>query len=567
MKNKIICIAIVSMLLLLCTASTNAFGLKVENNNIDETDDTKTDSILTGTNDILRVNIGFAYLAYNFGMHTQIITEDNYNTYVGEGKTVIFYLNYYYEARGGDDIVFRFELDDEHSDKIKINGGTGTGTLEVSKFMNPGETFSFDIYARYTWHRWPFPEIWYEKSGTSRGSTTDTHPGHIKANAGFIVIRDEYSDPHIMIDINDNFNMNVGVGSTVQITFDFIIFLTYNDDDGFVEIKFSDGSDSVYAYSEEYCYGRLTITKDMMPDETFVVKIFGQSFDDGYLMSEVNLESHGSTYGEQPPPKIPDLECSGNLIWNNVEPGSSVTGIIILSNVGEEGSELDWAVQDYPTWGIWVISPSSGRDLKPEQGAITLVVQVTVPNEKKLELEGKIKIVNNEDISDYKDISITLSTPKTRSIQLPNWFNLNNNDGGSNLECSGNLIWKNVVPGSSVTGVIVVRNVGKSGSVLNWAVMDYPTWGIWTFGPLSGKGLTPEDGEVTIVVQVIVPNEEKQSFGGKIKIVNTDNIGDYEDIQISLSTPKNKLFEEKPILQLLRNHPLLYRIISEFLSL
>ena len=42
-------------------------------------------------------------------------------------------------------------------------------------------------------------------------------------------------------------------------------------------------------------------------------------------------------------------------------------------------------------------------------------------------------------------------------------------------------------------------------------------------------------------ISLIVPNEKNKEFSGNIRIVNMDNISDYEIIPVSLNTPKNRI--------------------------
>jgi len=94
-----------------------------------------------------------------------------------------------------------------------------------------------------------------------------------------------------------------------------------------------------------------------------------------------------------------------------------------------------------------------------------------------------------------------------------------------------------VEPGSTVTESFTVKNVGDSGSELDWEISNYQSWGTWTFDPSSGNNLKPEHGPVTVDVTIVAPNEQNQQYGGEIKIINTENLMDYETIDISLSTP------------------------------
>jgi hypothetical protein len=108
------------------------------------------------------------------------------------------------------------------------------------------------------------------------------------------------------------------------------------------------------------------------------------------------------------------------------------------------------------------------------------------------------------------------------------------------LDCDGSLSWTDVKPGTTVNGEFTVSNVGDPGSQLDWEISEYPNWGTWTFTPEEGDGLTPEDGQVTVQVSVVSPNERSKNFNGEVKIVNKHDSNDYCKIQVSLATPKNR---------------------------
>ena len=110
---------------------------------------------------------------------------------------------------------------------------------------------------------------------------------------------------------------------------------------------------------------------------------------------------------------------------------------------------------------------------------------------------------------------------------------------GPDLETEGNLNWANVEPSTKVTGTFIVKNVGDSGSELDWKIMEHPPWGSWTFNPLSGENLKPEDEKVSVGVTVTAPIE-KGKFEGRIKVINKNNPQDYKFVLVSLSSSKNK---------------------------
>jgi outer membrane protein assembly factor BamB len=105
------------------------------------------------------------------------------------------------------------------------------------------------------------------------------------------------------------------------------------------------------------------------------------------------------------------------------------------------------------------------------------------------------------------------------------------------LTGQGSLSWTNIPAGSTQNGNFLVRNSGESYSLLSWEIRAWPDWGNWTFTPSSGTDLTPEQGSITIEVQVVAPTSQNQEFEGEITIVNTENPDNIAIIPVSLSTP------------------------------
>ena len=104
------------------------------------------------------------------------------------------------------------------------------------------------------------------------------------------------------------------------------------------------------------------------------------------------------------------------------------------------------------------------------------------------------------------------------------------------LECEGSLTWSNVKPGSTVTGSFVVKNVGDSLSSLDWVVEEWPSWGNWEFDPISMDNTKTGNGTL-VTVTVAAPQEKYATFTGEIKVVNREDITDYDVIKVSLTTP------------------------------
>jgi len=161
---------------------------------------------------------------------------------------------------------------------------------------------------------------------------------------------------------------------------------------------------------------------DPTPDNQVADDISETMFDPGILEYEtlyywrvITKDNHGATtpgpvwhFTTEP---APNLDCSGSLEWTDVEPGETVESSFTVENIGEPGSLLDWEVSEYPVWGIWTFTPSSGDDLKPEDGPFNVDVSVTAPNQQNKLFSGEIMIVNIENNSDTCTIPVSLATP------------------------------------------------------------------------------------------------------------------------------------------------------------
>jgi len=128
------------------------------------------------------------------------------------------------------------------------------------------------------------------------------------------------------------------------------------------------------------------------------------------------------------------------------------------------------------------------------------------------------------------------------------------------------LSWKDIDPGTEVTGDFTIENVGDSYSLLDWEIKEWPEWGEWNFNPISGDNLLPDDGEVTVEVTVTAPENGSQEFIGEIKVINVENSSDYEIISVTFTTSRSKAFKINFIELLFNRAPLFKQIFkSQFI--
>jgi hypothetical protein len=129
-------------------------------------------------------------------------------------------------------------------------------------------------------------------------------------------------------------------------------------------------------------------------------------------------------------PVIPDLECEGELRWDEVKTGSIVNGTITIMNNGDVGSMLHWKVESVPDWGTnWTLTWT--KELDPYAPYSTnygyvgttipeeIIVQVKAPDKKNDNFNGEIILVNNDDPADTCVINVVLNTPRSKTMNNP----------------------------------------------------------------------------------------------------------------------------------------------------
>ena len=118
----------------------------------------------------------------------------------------------------------------------------------------------------------------------------------------------------------------------------------------------------------------------------------------------------------------PDLDCTGDLDWIDVEPGATVTGSFTVENIGAAGTGLNWEIDTYPDWGTWTFTPDSGTGLTPEDDPVTIDVEIVAPEDPETEFSGSVKIMNTDNPDDYCTIDASLVTPMSYNMPFLQWF-------------------------------------------------------------------------------------------------------------------------------------------------
>jgi len=110
-------------------------------------------------------------------------------------------------------------------------------------------------------------------------------------------------------------------------------------------------------------------------------------------------------------------------------------------------------------------------------------------------------------------------------------------------------------------GDFTIENIGEEYSELDWKITEWPEWGTWTINPKSGVNLLPEDGKITVEVNITIPEEQGKVFTGEVRIENVDNESDFEIINVYLKTPRSRGISFDFISRIIDRFPILQQIL------
>jgi hypothetical protein len=113
----------------------------------------------------------------------------------------------------------------------------------------------------------------------------------------------------------------------------------------------------------------------------------------------------------------PVVHAYGTLIWEDITPGDIVEGEITVKNIGDENTELDWEIAEWPEeWGDWIFDPQEGTGLKPGDDPAIVHTIINVPDEVNTEFTGEVKVVNSDDPQNFSVIEVYIRTPRRNIV-------------------------------------------------------------------------------------------------------------------------------------------------------
>jgi C1A family cysteine protease len=129
----------------------------------------------------------------------------------------------------------------------------------------------------------------------------------------------------------------------------------------------------------------------------------------------------------------------------------------------------------------------------------------------------------------------------------------------------GDLEFGTVPADSEVTGTFEIANSGEPKSFLNWEIDEdsIPDWGSnWDFEPGDyGTGVGRSDlQEIEVIFRT--PHETRKTFTGQLIVRNSEDLDDYDTVDISLTTSRSRYARNSFVTYLIEKIPILFRLLQ-----
>jgi hypothetical protein len=132
-------------------------------------------------------------------------------------------------------------------------------------------------------------------------------------------------------------------------------------------------------------------------------------------------------------------------------------------------------------------------------------------------------------------LKFTISVIFLLIIASFNAAGLNSEEPEPNVDCNGSLYFMDIEAGSTQSGSFTIKNSGEAGSKLNWRIESYPDWGSFSFSKTAGSDLGSGE-EVTIDVEIVVPNADGAYYSGEIKVRDRDCSCHWDTVRVVVQT-------------------------------
>lgn len=268
---------------------------------------------------------------------------------------------------------------------------------------------SYAVVVEYSGNGNEFEENKDGDEYSNKNGDVKKHNNYVELSGGFDGGRVDYK---LKVDENQNYDLKEKIWVGVQLKDTSLD--PWNDGpdfyvkkgDNWVKLKSGMGEREEYTWS----WRILNSPKKYMDSEGNIHLRVKAGGDDCTFVRRVGIK-YGYSY--------PDLDASANkdLEWSDVNPGTTKTGYISVTNIGDVDSKLDWEVEESKDWIS--CSPDSGSNLEYDDSQ-QIRVTVYASNSHDTERSAIIKVKNSDDSNDFEEYNVMIETKeeKSKSFQI-----------------------------------------------------------------------------------------------------------------------------------------------------